>query len=117
MQDIQEIFSRIQANKKQLKDLNTSYKDALKNSQEYQELQEQAKTIREKMKTIKMAINDQFASELTQIEDLKIDIASDLELASDIAMSTLMKGETVEVRDEYDNEYEPIFKVTFKKAN
>ena len=117
MQDIQEIFSRIQANKKQLKDLNTSYKDALKNSQEYQDLQEQAKTIREKMKAIKMAINDQFASELTQIEDLKIDIASDLELASDIAMSTLMKGETVEVRDEYDNEYEPIFKVTFKKAN
>ncbi len=117
MQDIQEIFSRVQVNKKKLKDLNTSYKDALKNSQEYQELQEQAKLTREKMKTIKMAINDQFANELIEIEDLKIDIQSDMELASDIAMTTIMKGETIEIRDEYDNEYEPIFKVTFKKAN
>ena len=63
MQNIQEIFSRIQANKKQLKDLSTSYRDALKNSAEYQDLQEEAKIIREKMKTIRysklvMDLND-----------------------------------------------------------
>jgi len=30
-------------------------------------------------------------------------------------MTKLMKGETVEVKDEYDNTYEPIFSVRFKK--
>jgi len=36
---------------------------------------------------------------------------------NDIALSTLMKGETVVVKDEWDNEYEPAWKVAFKKAN
>jgi hypothetical protein len=29
----------------------------------------------------------------------------------------MMKGETVSVKDEYENEYEPVFKVAFKKSN
>ena len=38
-------------------------------------------------------------------------------MMNDIALSTLMKGETVVVKDEWDNEYEPAWKVAFKKAN
>ena len=116
MQDLQEIFNRIQQAKKKKKDLETAYKDALATSLEFQEIKDKLKTLREKKKQIEITIREQFSSELTQIDDLKIDIASDMEMLTDIAMTKLMKGETVEVKDEYDNAYEPTFKVTFKKT-
>ena len=116
MQDIQEIFSRVREAKKQMKDLKAAYKDALETSQEYQETSEALKTLREKKKQIERVTKEQFASELTKIDDLKIDIASDMELLSDIALTKFMKGEEVEIRDEYDNSYEPVFKVNFKKV-
>ena len=56
-----------------------------------------------------------FAQELTKKEDLKIDIASDIELLTDVALSSMMKGESVGISDKYENEYEPVFKVMFKK--
>ena len=37
-------------------------------------------------------------------------------MMTDLAMSMMMKGETVAVKDQYDNAYEPVFKVSFKKA-
>lgn len=116
MQDIQQIFNRVQEAKRKKKDLESAYKDALSTSLEYQEIKDQIAALREKKKGIERTIRDQFAHELTQIDDLKIDIASDMELLSDIAMTTLMKGDSIDVKDEYDNEYEPIIKVTFKKT-
>lgn len=116
MQQLQEVFARIQAAKKQKKDLETAYKDALRSSLEYQEVNEKVKTLRERKKQIEATIRDQFSGELTKIEDLKIDIASDMEMLTDIAMTQLMKGETVEVKDEFENTYEPTFKVAFKKS-
>jgi len=116
MQDIQEVFARIQENKKKLKDLRSSYKDALSTSQQYADLKEEMTTKREKLKNIEGDIKAGFSSEFTQIDDLKIDVASDEELLTDIAMSKFMKGETVEITDEYDNDYEPKFTVKFKKA-
>lgn len=115
MQDIQEIFSRIQENKKKMKDLKSSYKDGLASSQQYQDISDELKVMREKRKSVESAIRDGFTSEFTKIEDLKIDLESDMELLSDIAMTRLMKGQTVEVKDEYENDYSPTFKVSFKK--
>jgi len=117
MQNIQEIFTRIQVAKKTKKDLEVAFKDALSTSLEYQEIGEKLTTLREKKKQIEATIKEQFAGELTKIDDLKIDIASDMEMMSDIAMTIIMKGETIEIKDQYDNEYEPIFKVNFKKVN
>lgn len=116
MQNIQEIFNRIQENKKKLKDLRSSYKDALSTSQQYIDAKEELTAQREKAKQIEADIRAGFASEFTQMDDLKIDIASDEELLTDIAMTKLMKGESVEITDQYDNEYEPIFNVKFKKT-
>jgi len=117
MQNLQEVFVRIQESKKKIKDLKTAFKDALETSQSYKEVSEELKTMKEKKKSIEASTKEQFASELTQIDDLKIDLAADMELISDIAMTQLMKGETVSVTDQYENEYEPIFNVKFKKAS
>ena len=116
MQNIQEIFARIQEAKAKMKDLRASYKEALETTPGYKDAVENANTAKEKKKQIEQVVQEQFASEITQISDLKIDIASDQELLSDIAMTQLMKGETVGVTDKYDNEYEPIFAVKFKKV-
>ncbi len=117
MQNIQEVFARIQKNKKQLKDLKSAYSDALKNVQEYVELLEKLKTLREKKKQIENTVSQDFSNEFRQIEDIKIDIESDQEMLNDIALTQVMQGQTVAVTDEYEQNYEPVFSVKFKKAN
>ena len=116
MQDIQEIWGRIQQIKKQQKDLRASFKEALLASLEYTELTDKLKTMRERKKQIEATVKGDFASEFTKLDDLKIDLESDMEILSDTAMFKLMKGETVEVKDEYDNVYQPVFSVKFKKT-
>ena len=116
MQDIQTVWQRIQEAKKKQKELKSIYKDALATSMEYEDINTKLKTLKEKKKQVENTTKEQFASELTKLDDLKIDIASDTELISDIAMTQLMKGESIAIKDEYDNEYEPIFKVNFKKV-
>jgi len=116
MQDIQEIFNRLQKIKKEQKDLRSSYKDALALSGEYVEIGEKLKTLRERKKQIENSVRNDMGSDFIKLEDLKIDLESDLEMISDIALTKMMKGETIEVKDEYDNAYEPIFTVRFKKT-
>jgi len=115
MQDIQSVFNRIQEAKRQLKDLKSVYKDALATSLEYQEIDDKMKSMRERKKQIENTIKEQFASELTKLEDLKIDIDSDVELLSDLAINKMVKGEPIEIKGEHDEEFEPIFAVKFKK--
>lgn len=116
MTNIQEIFTRINETKKKQKDIRSAYKEALDTSLEYKEINDKLKTFREKKKQIEGAIKQQFSSEITKLEDYAIDLASDHELLSDAALTKLMKGETVEVQDEYENKYEPLFSVKFKKT-
>jgi predicted nuclease with TOPRIM domain len=116
MQDIQEIFNRIQQAKKKQKDIMAAFKDALASSTEYQDTNENLKNLRTKKKQVEITIREQFSSEFTKLDDLKIDIESDTELLSDIALTKVMKGEGVEITDEYGNKFEPVFRVKFKKT-
>lgn len=115
MQDLQEVFNRIQETKKKQKDIRSAYKEALASSEEYKELDQKIKTLRERKKQIENSIKEQFASELTKLDDYKIDLESDTVMLSDIALTKLMKGETVQVMDQYNNTYNPLFAVRFKK--
>lgn len=117
MQDIQQIFMRIEEAKKKMKDIKKMYNDALNGVQEYQELLDKKKTMEARRKAIIEATKQSLASELTKLEDLKIDLDSDMELLSDTALNMLVKGETVEVKDKNDVQYEPVFTVKFKKLN
>lgn len=92
------------------------YKDALAQADEYEEIVEQIKQLREKKKQIETRIQGQMGRAWDKLEDIKLEMETHKEMMSDIAMTTLMKGERVEVKDEYENTYEPIFKVNFKKA-
>lgn len=115
MQDLQGVFNKIQESKKRQKDLRAMYKDGLMSSGEYQDVLEKMKSLRETKKRIETAVKEQFAHEITELEDLKIDIESDMEMLSDIALSKLVKGESLELTDADQNNYEPVLTVKFKK--
>lgn len=116
MQDIQSIFNRMQTTKKKQKDIRTLYKDALANHPQYAQTVDELAILREKKKQIEAAVKVDLASELDQLEALATDLKSDQVLLSDIAMTMLMKGERLEVQDEYHVNYDPVFTVRFKRA-
>ena len=117
MQNIQTVFNRIQENKNKAKELRKVYKDALESNGEFVEVREKMKTLRENKKRIETAIKEQFSHEIIKLEDLKIDLETDNELLADIALTQMLKGEALAITDKDANEYEPIFKVNFKKVN
>ncbi len=117
MQNIQDVFNHIREMKKEQKDLRDMYKDALVQADEYEEIVEKITVLREKKKEIEARIQAQLGRAYEKLEDLKREVDTEKEMMNDIAISTLMKGETVLVKDEFDNDYEPNWKVAFKKAN
>lgn len=116
MQDIQEIFNRIQEAKKKQKDFRNMYKDALLTTPGYKELTEEMKTMREKKKSLERQVKEMMMSEIEQMENLAIDIESDTQLITDIALTKMVKGEGIELSDDQDQKYEPVFGIKFKKV-
>ena len=116
MKNLQDIFNRIQAIKKEQRELRAVYNDTLRNSQKYQELKTQIKELGEKKKSMENAFKNETASEMAKLENLKNDLATDMEMLTDVALNTLIKGEKVEVLDADENKYEPEFKVSFKRV-
>ena len=115
MANLQEVFDRIQKSKQEQKEIKSMYRDALANSKVYQTTVEDLKTLKEKKKKIEDQIKEDFRSEFDKLDTLKADIENDNMLLSDAAITKLMKGETVEVTDNKDNKYEPLFSVRFKR--
>ena len=116
MPDIQDVFARLQKLRGEQRNIRKQFKEALKSSFEHEEISEKIKTLREKKKQIELSVRQNMESDIRRLEDLTIDIESDQELISDIALTKLMKGETVKVTDEHNAEFEPIFVVKFKKV-
>ncbi|MDH4330024.1 MAG: hypothetical protein OEV93_00525 [Candidatus Moranbacteria bacterium] len=109
MQDIQELFKKLQDFKKDQRDVRKEFKYSLENDGKYMELVEELKTLREKKKQIEDSYRP------VKLDELRDEINDLNEMISDIAMSTLMEGKSVYLKDEYEIEYEPVYKVSFKK--
>jgi len=116
MQTLDEVYKRLETNKKKRKELNKMMKDELSSQQRYQEIQEEMTTLREEKKGIENEVRST-SGNLSELDELKIEITTDMELLSDIALNMYTNEQTVEIVDEYDNKWYPQFKVTFKKSN
>lgn len=117
MPELQEVFDRVKGNKAERRKLQNAIKDAQATSKPYQDVLDKLKDIKGKKQALEAEIAAQFESEMQEIERLQTDIEADVQLMSDLALTTLMRGNTVEVKDqETDTAYEPSFRVTFKKA-
>ena len=115
MRDIQEVYNELQETKKGQKDIKREYKDALVNANEYEETVEKLKELREKKKQIESITQDRLGARWDELERLKAKTDELSQMLTDIAMSELMAGKTIALKDEYDNNYEPVYKITFKK--
>lgn len=117
MQDIQTVFNEIREMKKEMKGIREMYKDALAQTDDYADIVEKSKELRDKKKQIETRVQNAMGKSYEKYEDLKSEVAANEELLNDIAMTTLMDGKTVEVVDEFSNKYEPTYVVRFKKSN
>jgi len=90
------------------------YKDELSQSARYQEIVDEMAKLREEKKSIENEIKSS-SRDYKELDDIKIDIQTDQELLSDIALSMYVEKEQIEIIDEYENKWYPMFKVTFKK--
>lgn len=92
------------------------YRDALTGSAEYQQVVEELEKIKEKKKTLVEGIRSDFRPEFDRLEELQISINDDNLMMSDLALNAYLKGEKLELTDERQAQYEPIFNVKFKKV-
>lgn len=116
MKSIQEIFNRIQEIKREQKTIRDSYRDALNSTGEHQKLIEQIKALRERKKQIEHSTQREMFGEFTKLEKLKADMVAQNEMLSSAALTQYLKGEAIGITDAYDNAYEPVFLVKFKKT-
>ncbi|MBD3251671.1 hypothetical protein GF380_04445 [Candidatus Uhrbacteria bacterium] len=116
MQDIQDVYNRIQQKKKDRKKIKSLFNEAFDGNTKIQELKDEIKKLQAQKKEIEMEVRADYGTELQDLENIESDIKSDQELMDDIAISTYMKGESISFKDEDDTEFEPVFKVSYKKV-
>lgn len=115
-QQLPDVFKRIQDKKREQRDLKTIYRDALSVNGEYQQVLEELEALKIKKKKILAGVQADFKEEFDKLEGLKLNIAGDNQLLSDLALTQFVSGETVKIIDENKVEYEPVFTVRFKKV-
>ncbi len=116
MNDLQEVFNRIRETRNKAKEIRKMYKDSLIANQEYQEVVEKLDNLKLRKKQIELEIKTDQAADFQKLDAYKMHVKNDIEMLSDLALNKLVSGETVEVVDEANNKYEPLFTVKFKKA-
>lgn len=104
MMNAQGVFNRMQETKAKIKDIKSMLKQAYENVFEYVELSDEIKERNQKRRAVRASVDQQYPEDITHLEDLKIDLASDKELLNDILLSRMMKGEDIELHDNPDRE-------------
>jgi seryl-tRNA synthetase len=112
---LQMIFDAISEKQIERRQYEENYKTALKNHDAYQLLLEQLEELKTKKSAYEMQIKSDLGNVIDKLEDAKTEIKGKKEMLSDVALNMLMSGETVGVKDNRGNEYEPVWSVKFKK--
>jgi len=115
MKSVQDIFDRLQEKKNQVKVVRRKYKEELAASTEHQKITEELQKLREKKKKYEASIREQSGAAFSKMDELALAIRQDTQMLSDVALTSIMKGERVEVKDSH-SEYEPVFTVRFRRA-
>lgn len=116
MEKLEEVYTRLVQNKKELRDLRKMIADEFTHIPRYQEIKDEIKGLREELKGIENEVKANSSSEVTKMDDLKIDIQADSDMLADIALNMYVKNEPVEIVDENNQTWHPEFKVNFKRS-
>lgn len=112
---MQEVFDRIQEFKKTRKEIGREYRDALAQSSGYEDLKEEIKKLRDKKKALEATVQAEMGVRYEEYDSATREIGNLDQMLTDIAMTNLMKGESINLKDKHNVEYEPSYKITFKK--
>lgn len=115
-QDLKTIFARLEEYKARRKELKNRYRDALSVNMQYKEAIDELEVLRANKKKIEASVQSELKEEFDQLEGLKLNIAGDSQLLSDLAVNQLAKGELIKIIDDHQVEYEPLFSVKFRKV-
>jgi len=115
-QQLPDVFKRLQDKKKEQRDLRSLYRDALSTNGQYKEVLEELNALKLKKKKIEVGVQAELKEEFDKLEGLKLNIAGDIQIMSDLAVGQLSRGEAIKIVDENNVEYEPIFTVRFTKV-
>jgi len=116
-QNMQEVFDKIQELKQTRKEIGREYRDALAQSTSYEDLKEELKKLRDKKKSMESSVQAEMGTRFEEFEKAKREIENAEQMLTDIALTNLMNGESISLKDKNNAEYEPTYKITFKKIN
>lgn len=114
MQSLEQVYKRLQKSKAKRREIGKMIRDELSQEQRYQKLTEDIRKLRDERKTIENEIKSHTASP-QELDELKADIQTDQELLADIALNLFMENKSVEILDEHDQRWVPLFSVKFVK--
>ncbi len=117
MNNLQDVFVTIQEGKKKQRELRAMYREAQQKSPDYQDIVAEIKVLQEKKKTIDQKLKVEFSQELEKLDQLKQEMKEEHEKLVSLALSHIAKGEVMKVIDSYNNVYDPVIKVSFKKSD
>lgn len=115
MPSLEEVYNRIKVKKRERTEISRMFKDELAQNERYQEIVEEVKKLREEKKSIENQAYAMAVKDAEKMDLLKLDIKSDQEMLSDIAINMYTEGKTVEVIDENNTRWVPTFNVKFTK--
>jgi len=118
MQDLKDVYLKIQGKKRERNELARAIRDELANRGDYKELVEELKRLREKKKSIENQVKADALADAQQLDTLRLEIAGASEVMSDIALTMYTEGQTVEIVDEDRGvRLTPVFSVKFQKED
>ena len=115
MPSLEEVYGRLRDKKREKSEIQKAFKDELVNNPRYQQVAEQLKTLKEEKKSIENQAWASASADAQKLDLLTLDIESDKEMLSDLALNMYTKGQTVEIVDEHNTRWLPKFSVAFKK--
>lgn len=115
MPSLEEVYNRLRDKKREKGEIQKAFKDELANNPRYTQVAEQLKTLKEEKKSIENQAWASASADAQKLDLLALDIESDKEMLSDMALNMYTKGQTVEIVDEFNTRWVPKFSVAFKK--
>lgn len=112
----QTFFDKVNVNKSKIKELTQVYNDILINTGEYNDLKEQLIKIKSRIEQIKINAEIEMGRDYETLEGLKIEMRSDKQLLSDVAVSKLANGKEAKVEDSHGNVFIPVYNANYKSV-
>lgn len=116
MQDLKQVYLKMQEKKRERRGLASAIRDELSNRADYKQVSEELTRLREKKKSIENEVKAAALADAQQLDTLRLEIAAAGEVLSDIALTMYTNHETVEIVDEERGvRLTPVFSVKFQK--